>query len=175
LSRTFLANISGPPPLPIRPAGQVSFYRRSTKAPPLRKGTTGRAFSAKAEIEILLVSEAYQTPGGTVTAQRRLLGAREIQTHDPLHPLVEPGALLPHTMEDCARGRLIFAGPAALPATTDHRNSCPPCAGCQLVGNGVSLHEGTGQNRGGAMGRLDYPGAFVILRTTSAPGTSSAA
>src|ERR671933_757683 len=57
------------------------------------------------EVEVLPVAEAYETPGGAVTAERPF-GARKVQIHYALRPLVELGALFFQAMEDGARGGL---------------------------------------------------------------------
>ena len=61
----------------------------------------------EAEINIPLVPEARETPGGAVPAQR-LLGAREVEIDDPPRPLIEPNALLPQAIHVGACGRLIL-------------------------------------------------------------------
>ena len=133
---------------------------------PLPKTHESVAFEARdhqhgvfgeAEIEIPLVPEARETPGGAVPAQR-LLGAREVEIYNPPCPLVESNTPLPQSIQDSARGRLVLARPTALPTASDHRDPLSVSAGRQLVGDRVGVYESTGQYLGSATSGLDDPG-----------------
>ena len=94
-----------PPPLLGPPA--------NTSLPPAHEGIPfetrddRHGILGEAEIEIPLVPEERETPGGAVPTQR-LLGAREVEIDDSPCPLVEPNTLLLQAVQDSACGRLIL-------------------------------------------------------------------
>jgi len=101
-----LANIKAFSASSVRPYGQhPSTAAREGSA--FEKRDDRHGVLDEAEINIPLVPEARETPGGAVPAQR-LLGAREVEIDDPTRPLVEPNTPLPHAIQDGAYVRLIL-------------------------------------------------------------------
>src|SRR5919202_1130081 len=112
------------PRLPFGPQAKALTRSRlplSDEGLPHEAGDDRHGVLGETEVEVLPAAEAYETPGGAVTAERPF-GPRKVQIHNALRPLVELGAFFCQAIEDSTRSRLILGCSATLPAAADHRN-----------------------------------------------------